>query len=141
MDHAILFFKTVFAAAGGAVAFWLGGLDKLLIALVVMMGLEYVAGILRAWYSRALSSAVGFRGIAKKVMLLVVVAVAFVIEYVTEGAFPVREIVIIFFIANEGLSILENAAALGLPLPQKLREALAQIKGGDRDAEANSANQ
>jgi len=139
MDHAILFFKTVFAAAGGAVAFWLGGLDKLLIALVVMMGLEYVAGILRAWYSRALSSAMGFRGIAKKVMLLVVVA--FVIEYVTEGAFPVREIVIIFFIANEGLSILENAAALGLPLPQKLREALAQIKGGDRDAEANSANQ
>jgi len=139
MDHAILFFKTVFAAAGGAVAFWLGGLDKLLIALVVMMGLEYVAGILRAWYSRALSSAMGFRGIAKKVMLLVVVA--FVIEYVTEGAFPVREIVIMFFIANEGLSILENAAALGLPLPQKLREALAQIKGGDRDAEANSANQ
>jgi len=139
MDHAILFFKTVFAAAGGAVAFWLGGLDKLLIALVVMMGLEYVAGILRAWYSRALSSAMGFRGIAKKVMLLVVVA--FVIEYVTEGAFPVRETVIMFFIANEGLSILENAAALGLPLPQKLREALAQIKGGDRDAEANSANQ
>lgn len=139
MDHAILFFKTVFAAAGGAVAFWLGGLDKLLIALVVMMGLDYVTGILRAWYSRALSSAMGFRGIAKKVMLLVVVA--FVIEYVTEGAFPVREIVIMFFIANEGLSILENAAALGLPLPQKLREALAQIKGGDRDAEANSANQ
>jgi toxin secretion/phage lysis holin len=141
MNNTFTAIKYGFTVAGGFLAYWLGGVDKLLTALIAFMVLDYVTGLLSAWASRTISSAVGFRGIAKKVMLLGVVAVAFIIGDVTGGNLPLRELTIMFFIANEGLSILENAAAAGLPLPAKLKEALCQLRKGGGDAETDSANQ
>lgn len=123
--------KGLIAAVGGGVAYWLGGLDKLLTALLVLIIVDYITGIAKAVHNKALSSEVGFRGIAKKVLTLSVVALAFVLDQVTGGVLPLREVTIVFFIANEGLSILENAAGTGLPIPQKLMDALAQLKGRD----------
>lgn len=120
--------KGLIAMVGGGIIYWLGGLDRLLSALLVVIVLDYLTGILKAIHSRELSSEVGFRGIAKKVLCLAVVALAFVVETMTAGALPLREIVILFFVANEGLSILENAAGAGLPIPARLREVLRQLR-------------
>jgi toxin secretion/phage lysis holin len=141
MNNTFAAIKYGLTVAGGFVAYWLGGVDKLLTALIAFMVLDYATGLLGAWSSHTISSAVGFRGIAKKVMLLGVVAVAFIIEDVTGGNLPLRELTIMFFIANEGLSILENAATAGLPLPTKLKDALLQVRKGSEDAKADSANQ
>ncbi len=108
MKDLALRIKAGSAALGGCVVYWLGGLDKLLIALITVMALDYATGLLAAWYGKALSSAEGFRGIAKKVMALTVVALAYTIESVTGGAFPLREITIMFFVVNESLSILKT---------------------------------
>lgn len=88
---------------------------------------DYITGIAKAVHAKTLSSETGFRGIAKKVLTLSVVALAFVLDQVTGGVLPLREVTIVFFIANEGLSILENAAGAGLPIPQKLVDALEQL--------------
>lgn len=132
MHNTILWLKGVFAAAGGAIAYWLGGLDHLLTALLAVIVLDYLTGVCKAVHNRELSSEIGFRGIAKKVICLLVVALAFIVEITTAHTLPLREIVILFFIANEGLSILENAAGAGLPLPAKLREVLGQLSERDR---------
>jgi len=129
MERTILVFKSVFSAIGGFIAYWLGGLDQMLLALIALIVLDYLTGLLKAIHNRALSSEIGFRGIAKKVMTLLIVALAFIIENVTGQSFPLREIVIMFFIVNEGISILENAAQTGLPVPEKLKEFLIQIGG------------
>ena len=117
------------ATVGGFFAYWLGGLDKLLTALLVLMVLDFVTGICRAVYMKKLSSEVGLRGIAKKVLALSVVVLAFAIESIIGMEFALREIVITFFIANEGISILENASATGLPVPDKIKEVLIQLSG------------
>ena len=128
MESKWMLCKAAVAAAGGWILYGLGGLDNALISLLVLMVLDYFTGLLKAWCAGKLSSATGFKGIAKKVMGLSVVALAFIIQKLTGGAFALREVVILFFIANESLSILENAAQAGLPIPQKLRDALEQLK-------------
>ena len=128
MESKWMLCKAAAAMAGGWILYGLGGLDNALISLLVLMVLDYFTGLLKAWCVGKLSSATGFRGIAKKVMGLSVVALAFIIQKLTGGAFALREVVILFFIANESLSILENAAQAGLPIPPKLRDALEQLK-------------
>jgi len=113
----------------GVAIYWLGGLDELLTALLALLLLDYITGVLSAWLSGRLSSNAGFRGIAKKILLLGIVALSFILEGMTGGSLPLREITVMFFIANEGLSILENAARCGLPLPKKLKSALKQLRG------------
>lgn len=140
MGNAALALKGIIAAVGGGIAYWLGGLDQLLAALLAVIALDYLTGLLKAVHRRALSSEIGFKGIAKKVFCLVLVALAFVVEGLTAEAMPLREMVIVFFIANEGISILENAAQTGLPIPAKLQAVLAQLKGkGERDADTDPA--
>ena len=129
MEHAIFWIKSVFAAAGGLCVYWLGGLDSVLTVLLFVIVLDYASGLIAAWHNRVLNSAAGFRGIAKKIMSLLVVALAYIIERAAGGTFPLREITIMFFVVNEALSILENAGKIGLPIPEKLKEALAQLKG------------
>ncbi|MCL2056769.1 MAG: phage holin family protein [Oscillospiraceae bacterium] len=128
-------------AALGFVTYWLGGLDELLAALLALLLLDYITGVISAWLRRGLSSSTGFRGIAKKILLLGVVSLSFVLESMTGGALPVREVTVMFFIANEGLSILENAAACGLPLPNKLKSALAQIRGDSHHTKTDFTGQ
>lgn len=117
------------AAAGGMIAY-LCGWDPAMEALLALMGLDYVTGMLAAKINPNLkgwSSKIGFKGICKKVLILSIVALAHFISDLTGGELA-RVLVIWFFLGNEGLSIIENAANSGVPVPQKLRETLEQLK-------------
>lgn len=120
--------KYVFSIIGGVIAYWLGGIDTLIICLAGMIAIDYLTGVLSAIYNKNLSSDIGFKGITKKVCILLIVALAYIIEKATGGAFAIREIVIIFFIVNEGISLLENASKMGIPIPTKLTNILEQIR-------------
>lgn len=121
-------------ALGGWLGFFLGGMDGLMIALIVMMTLDYVSGVMCAIIDKKLSSAVGFKGICKKVFILMLVGVAHIIDlHVVGTGSALRGAVICFYMSNEGLSLLENAAHIGLPIPDKLRDILTQLHDKERD--------
>ena len=116
------------AALGGWIGYFVGGMDGMLIALIVFMVLDYITGLMCAVMDKKLSSAVGFRGICKKVLILMLVGVANIIDiHVVGQGSALRGAVIAFYLSNEGLSLLENTAYIGLPIPDKLREILAQL--------------
>ena len=120
-------------ALGGWLGYFLGGMDGLMIALIVLMTLDYVSGVMCAIVDRKLSSAVGFKGICKKVFILMLVGVAHIIDlHVVGTGSALRGAVICFYMSNEGLSLLENAAHIGLPIPDKLRDILSQLHDKER---------
>ena len=115
-------------AIGGWLGYFLGGMDGLLIALIIMMTIDYITGIMCAVVDRKLSSAIGFKGIFKKVLTLMLVGVANIIDvHVVGTGSALRGATVCFYLSNEGLSILENAVHLGLPVPDGLREVLVQL--------------
>ena len=119
---------------GGWLGYFLGGLDGLLIALIVFMALDYITGLMCAVIDKKLSSAVGFKGICKKVLILMLVGVANVVDiHIVGTGSALRSAVICFYLSNEGLSLLENAAHIGLPVPEKMKEVLAQLHGRGDD--------
>ena len=114
----------------------IGPMNGVLIALCIMMVLDYVTGFVNAIITHTLSSEIGFKGLARKVFILILVGVGHLLDTYVLGTSALRQMVIFWFIANEGLSIIENAAAIGLPVPEKLKQALSQIGGkanGDAD--------
>ncbi len=120
-------------ALGGWLGYFLGGIDGLMIALIVLMTLDYVSGVMCAIIDKKLSSAVGFKGICKKVFILMLVGVAHIIDlHVVGTGSALRGAVICFYMSNEGLSLLENAAHIGLPIPDKLRDILSQLHDKER---------
>ena len=120
--------QVAFTAIGGWLGFFLGGLDGLLIALIIFMVLDYVTGIMCAVLDKTLSSRVGFRGIFKKALILIMVGIANIVDvHVVGTGSALRGAVICFYLSNEGLSLLENAAYIGLPVPEKLKEILSQL--------------
>ena len=120
--------QVAITAIGGWLGYFLGGVDGMLIALIVLMALDYLSGVMCAILDKKLSSAVGFKGICKKVLILMLVGVANILDVNVVGSgSALRGAVICFYLSNEGLSLLENAAYLGLPIPEKLREILAQL--------------
>ena len=122
----------VFAAMGGAVGAVLGGFDGFLYALIVFVAVDYATGVMVGILNKELSSRIGFRGIFKKVMIFCLVAVGHIIDtYGIGNGSVLRTAVIFFYLSNEGISILENAALIGLPIPKKLKEVLEQIKEDD----------
>ena len=122
--------QAAITALGGWLGYWLGGMDGLLIALIVLMTLDYVSGVMCAIVDKKLSSAIGFKGICKKVLILMLVGVANVVDvHVVGTGSALRGAVICFYLSNEALSLFENAAHIGLPVPDKLRDALAQLHG------------
>lgn len=126
--------QIAFTALGGWLGYFLGGMDGLLIALIVLMSLDYVSGVMCAIIDRKLSSAVGFKGVCKKVFILMLVGVAHIIDLHVVGTGSVlRGAVICFYMSNEGLSLLENAAHVDLPIPDKLKDILAQLHDKDRE--------
>ena len=131
--------QMVFAAVGGWLGYFLGGCDGLLIALVVFAVVDYITGVMCAINDKKLSSEVGFRGICRKVLIFFLVGVANILDVQVIGTGSVlRTAIIFFYLSNEGVSLLENAAHLGLPVPQKLKDVLEQLhdraeKGGDRE--------
>ena len=115
-------------AIGGWLGYVLGGMDGLLIALVVFITIDYVTGIMCAIIDKKLSSEVGFKGIFKKVLILMLVGIANVIDvHVVGTGSALRGATVCFYLSNEGLSILENTVHLGLPVPEKLKEVLSQL--------------
>ena len=120
--------QMIFTGIGGWLGYFLGGFDGLLYTLIVFMVVDYVTGVMRAVYDKKLSSAVGFKGICRKAMILMLVGIANLLDLTVIGTGAVlRTAVIFFYLSNEGVSLLENAAYLGLPVPEKLKEILAQL--------------
>ena len=130
-------FDSVFAVTGGLIGFLFGELDGLFYALIAMVTLDFGTGFLGALViKKNASSQVGFKGIVKKVYMFAIVALAHIIDIqVVGGGGVLRSAVISFFIANEALSILENAGSLGLPIPKKLLRALEQLRNSNEKEE------
>ncbi len=117
-----------FAAIGGFLGWLFGGLDGFLYALIVFVIVDYFTGVMAACVQKRLSSEIGFKGIAKKVTIFLLVAIANMIDVnIIKTGNAARTAVVFFYISNEGISILENAALIGLPIPQKLKAVLLQI--------------
>ncbi len=132
-------FQAVIAALGGWLGYFLGGCDGLLYALIVFVILDYITGVLCAIADRRLSSAVGFKGICRKVLIFALVGIANILDvHVIGTGCVVRTATIFFYISNEGVSILENAANLGLPIPKKVKDVLRQLHEG---AESENKNE
>lgn len=120
--------QTVFAAIGGWLGWFLGGCDGLLIALVVFAVADYITGVMCAVSDKKLSSEVGFRGICRKVLIFFLVGVANILDVQVIGTGSIlRTAIIFFYLSNEGVSLLENATHLGLPVPEKLKAVLEQL--------------
>lgn len=120
--------QAVFTMVGGWLGYFLGGCDGLLFALVVFVVMDYITGVMCAAADRKLSSEVGFRGICRKVLIFLLVGMANVLDVNVIGTGSVfRTAVIFFYLSNEGLSLLENAGHLGLPIPAKLKAVLEQL--------------
>lgn len=124
--------RMIFALVGGWLGLFLGNADRLLILLIVFVILDYLSGVLRAISEKKLSSAVGFRGISRKVLTFVMVGLAHQIDKTAIGSGSMlRSAVIFFYLSNEGLSLIENASQLGLPIPEQLRRILIQLHNRD----------
>lgn len=116
-----------------------GGFDILLKALIILVILDYVTGLIKGIYKKELSSETGFKGLLKKILIFIVVVVAVVVQRLINDAIPIRETVIAFFICNEGISILENAAEF-IPIPNKLKDILFQLRHSDEGEKENEEN-
>ena len=122
--------QAAIAAIGGYLGYFVGGVDGLMTALLIFMVLDYITGLMCAVIDKKLSSAVGFKGICKKVLILMLVGVAHIVDlHVVGTGDALRSAVVCFYLSNESVSMLENAAHLGLPIPEKLKSVLAQLHG------------
>ena len=134
MKEVWIYVQTVIAALGGWLGWFLGGLDGFLYALIIFVIVDYITGIMVAIINRELSSAIGARGIFKKIFIFIIVAIAHIIDSRLIGdSSVIRTAVVFFYLSNEGISILENASQIGIPIPQKIKDVLAQLhnKGGN----------
>lgn len=116
-----------FGVIGGAIVSFLGGWDGIAITLITLIILDYVTGVLKAIYNKELSSEIGIKGIIRKVLILITVGITVLLEQ-NLGIPAIREMVIMFFIANEGISLLENIAQMGIKFPKKLKDILLQLR-------------
>ena len=125
------YLQMAFVAIGGWLGWTLGGYDGFLYALIAFMIIDYITGVMCAILERKLSSDIGARGIFKKVLIFILVAVAHIIDSrIIGNGGAIRSAVIFFYASNEGISIIENAARIGLPIPEKLKKVMAQL--GDK---------
>ena len=120
--------QLAFSALGGFLGWYLGGVDGFLYALIAFVLVDYITGVMCAIADKKLSSAVGFKGICRKVLIFLLVGIANILDVQVIGTGSVlRTAVIFFYLSNEGVSLLENAAHLGLPVPEKMKDILAQL--------------
>ena len=120
--------QIAFSAIGGFIGWLLGGFDGFLYALIAFVVIDYITGVMCAISDKRLSSEVGFKGICRKVLIFVLVGIGNLVDmYVLGEAGVLRTAVIFFYLSNEGVSLLENSAHLGLPIPQKLKSVLEQL--------------
>lgn len=133
--------QIVFASIGGCIGYFMGGCDGLIYALIAFVVVDYITGVMCAVIDKRLSSEIGFKGICKKVLIFILVGLANILDSQVIGTGCVlRTAVIFFYISNEGVSLLENAAHLGLPIPSKLKDILKQLhdraEDGDTDEQS-----
>ena len=131
--------QIAFTAFGGFLGWFLGGVDGFLYALIAFTVIDYITGVMCAITDKNLSSAVGFKGICRKVLIFTLVGIGNIVDvYVLGQGGVLRTAVIFFYLSNEGVSILENSAHLGLPIPEKLKEVLEQLheRGGNDNESA-----
>ena len=139
MENILNWIKGAAAAIGGIAAYIWGGWDPLIIVLVAMVSIDYITGVINAGLQHGLSSQVGFKGLLKKIVIFMIVAVGTLIDRIIPATnAAVRMAVCMYYIANEGLSILKNAAEMGLPLPSALKRVLGQIRREDESAAADA---
>ena len=128
--------QLMFTAVGGWLGWFLGGCDGLLYALIAFVVIDYITGVMCAINNHTLSSEVGFRGICRKVLIFLLVGIANILDVNVIGTGSVlRTAVIFFYISNEGVSLLENAAHLGLPVPEAIKTVLEQLHDRSEDKE------
>lgn len=129
MSKIQIIIDSIAGAVGAVLGFMYGEVTGLFWALIAFMALDYITGVVVAIIEKRLSSEVGFRGLAKKFLILVFVAVGHIADaYILGGTPAAMSAVMLFYIANEGISIIENAASLGLPVPKKLKDIMVQLK-------------
>lgn len=130
--------QLAFTAVGGFLGWFLGGVDGFLYALIAFTVIDYITGVMCAVTDKNLSSSVGFKGICRKVLIFTLVGIGNIVDvYVLGQGGVLRTAVIFFYLSNEGVSILENSAHLGLPIPAKLKEVLEQLhERGGKDNES-----
>lgn len=125
--------QLAFTAVGGWLGYFLGGCDGLIIALILFVVIDYITGVMCAVVDKKLSSTVGFKGIFRKVLIFMLVGIANIIDVqVIKSGSVLRTAVVFFYLSNEGLSLIENAAHLGLPVPDKLKAVLEQLHDKER---------
>jgi toxin secretion/phage lysis holin len=120
--------SSVLACIGTTFVYLIGGMDIAITCLLIAIALDYISGLIKAYECKVLSSKIGFRGILKKVGVLLVVMLAVLIDRVTGNTGAIRTLVVYYFVANEGLSIIENLAEAGVPIPKSLKKALKSLK-------------
>lgn len=120
--------QLAFAAVGGFVGWFLGGCDGLLYTLLAFVVIDYITGVMCAIVDKTLSSAIGFKGICRKVLIFALVGIGHILDtHVIGSGSVMRTAIIFFYISNEGVSLIENAVHIGLPVPQKLKDVLEQL--------------
>lgn len=132
MEKLFNWISVVTGIIGGGLVYLLGGWDVLLNTIVILTIMDYVTGWIKAIYNKQISSEVGFKGILKKVVMFIVISLAHNIQSLIGANVPLREVVITFYIANEGLSLLENAAEF-IPIPKKIKDILVQLRDNDEE--------
>lgn len=134
--------QIILAAVGGWLGYFLGGCDGLVYALILFVAADYVTGVMCAVVDKRLSSEIGFKGICKKVLIFVLVGLANILDVQIIGTGSVlRTAVIFLYISNEGVSLLENAAHLGLPVPEKLKDILQQLHNRAEEVDENDKSE
>ena len=133
MEKLFNIISIITAIAGGALSYMFGAFDVVLVSLIVLMAIDYITGLIKGIYNKKLSSNTGWHGLLKKVSTLCVVALAHVVQHLLGDSMGIRDIVIMFYVANEGLSILENVAEVSTVIPEQLREVLMQLREGKDD--------
>ena len=120
--------QLAFAAVGGFVGWFLGGCDGLLYTLLAFVVIDYITGVMCAIVDKTLSSAIGFKGICRKVLIFALVGIGHILDtHVIGSGSVMRTAILFFYISNEGVSLIENAVHIGLPVPQKLKDVLEQL--------------
>ena len=120
--------QAIFTVVMGGIGYFIGGMDGLMIILLVLMGIDYITGVMCGIANKKLSSKIGFIGICRKVLILLMVGIANLLDVnIIQTGSMLRSATLFFYISNEGVSVLENAARLGLPIPKKIKDVLEQL--------------
>lgn len=139
MTKIITWCKILFAELGTILLYYIGGMDKLIYTLIALVTADYITGVVSAVMHKELDSRVGYKGIFHKIIIFCLVGVANLLDRnILNSGEVLRTAVILYYIANEGVSIIENAGEIGIPIPKKLLDALQQLKGDEEDGNTES---